>query len=123
MNAQNITSCSAEKYSLEELRFLCQKYNRLHQDVKLFELGKIRFNRELVHSNMSEEEGVLYQNLFQLSTELTQRKQSLINEQKLKNIIFSPNGLNCDYTQQLIVQNSEFNEVKVDAAKDKKKQI
>lgn len=80
VDVHNIKSCSSERYSLEELRFLCQKYNRLHQDIKLFELSKLRFNRDQLSSNINEEEGILYQNLFRLSSELMQRKTSLINE-------------------------------------------
>lgn len=38
-------------------------------------------------------------------------------------MIFSPTGLCCDFSQQLIVQNSELNEVKFDAAKERKKSI
>lgn len=33
----NIKSSSRDKYSTEELRFLCQKYNRLSQDLVMFE--------------------------------------------------------------------------------------
>lgn len=38
-------------------------------------------------------------------------------------MIFSPTGLKCDFSHQLIIQNSEYNEVRFDQAKDGKKAI
>lgn len=122
-DANNIKSHSTEKYSNIELRFLCQKYIRICHDMQLYELGKIRFNRELVHSNMTEEEAVLYHNLFNISQDLSQRKHSLINEQKLKNMIFSGEGLKCEFTHELIIKNSEYNEVAHNDFASKKKPI
>lgn len=84
---------------------------RICHDMQLYELGKIRFNRELIHTNMTEEEAHLYHNLFNISQDLNQRKNSLINVQKLKNMIFSPEGLKCEFTQEQIVKNSEYNEI------------